>query len=175
MTKAKYFGNARNYKNAMMGIIRHKKLAVRFEDIDYKWLSDLETSMKASSLKTNTIAMYMRHLRGIYNKAINHEIVSANHYPFRRYKIKSEQTDPRSLPLDEIQRFFRYHPDPNHPTYNAWNYGKLIFMLRGINFFDLALLTDDNVRDGRILYKRQKTHKPYSIAILYEVDKILTY
>jgi len=41
----------------------------------------------------------------------------------------------------------------------------LSFYLRGINFRDLALLTNDNLQDNRITYRRAKTNKIYSIKV----------
>jgi len=53
------------------------------------------------------------------------------------------------------------------------NYGKLIFFLRGINFKDLALLTKDNYKNGRIIYRRAKTKKVYSIEVIEPIAEIL--
>ena len=41
----------------------------------------------------------------------------------------------------------------------------LSFYLRGINFRDLALLTIENLQNDRLVYKRAKTNKIYSIKI----------
>ena len=38
-----------------------------------------------------------------------------------------------------------------------------MFYLRGINFWDLCLLTPENITEGRINYTRAKTHKDYSV------------
>ena len=56
---------------------------------------------------------------------------------------------------------------------DPWNYGRLIFLLRGINFTDLALLTRDNIKHGRIIYSRSKTHKMYSVEILPLVQDLI--
>jgi len=49
--------------------------------------------------------------------------------------------------------------------FKVWNVGKLLFLLRGINLRDLLYLTKDNFRAGRIIYKRGKTGKMYSILL----------
>jgi site-specific recombinase XerD len=46
-------------------------------------------------------------------------------------------------------------------------------LLRGINFTDLALLTKKNLKHGRIVYKRAKTHKMYSAKLLPLTEKII--
>ena len=48
-----------------------------------------------------------------------------------------------------------------------------MFMLRGINFVDLAQLKEEDVKRGRIIYIRSKTHKMYSIEALPLVNEIL--
>jgi integrase/recombinase XerD len=63
--------------------------------------------------------------------------------------------------------------DPSHPSYIYWNVGKLIFMLRGINITDLLLLDKSNIRNGRIIYKRAKTGKFYSIKLNADIENVL--
>jgi integrase len=50
------------------------------------------------------------------------------------------------------------------------NYFLLSFYLRGISFTDLAYLTRNNIIDGRIEYKRRKTHKNYSVKLFPEAE-----
>ena len=172
MKKANRFGNARNLESALVGLLKITPLNIPFETMNYKWLIDTETTLKANGLKVNSIGVYYRTLRSIYNSAINHDLVEANSYPFRKYKIKRESTQPRVASITELKSFFKYVPS-NNKFEDAWNYGRLIFLLRGINFTDLALLTQDNIKHNRIIYKRSKTKKLYSIELLKEAKAIL--
>ncbi len=63
--------------------------------------------------------------------------------------------------------------DPSHPSYVYWNVGKLIFMLREINITDLLLLDKSNIRNGRVIYKRAKTGKFYSIKLNASIENVL--
>ena len=47
----------------------------------------------------------MRNLRAIYNQAKNKDIVDTAHYPFRRYKIKSEKVVPHVMTKDKMRCF----------------------------------------------------------------------
>ncbi len=49
----------------------------------------------------------------------------------------------------------------------------LSFYLIGINLIDLAYLTKDNIRAGRLEYKRRKTGKEYSIKLEPEARKLI--
>jgi integrase len=135
----------------------------------------LDSKLRAKGVKPNSIAVYMRTLRALYNKAINFGVADQQEYPFRRYKIKGEQTPPRVASIEELKRFFSFTPSPDSSWHDAWNYGRLIFLLRGINFADLAFLTEENIRHGRLIYKRKKTHKMYSVELLPETLEILDY
>jgi integrase len=51
----------------------------------------------------------------------------------------------------------------------------LIFQLRGINLKDLLMLTNKNIKNNRIVYKRAKTGKLYSIELLPETKQLLEF
>lgn len=169
----KNFGNSRNYKSALGAILNEASLNIQFSKIDYAWLINLESSLKAKGVKTNSVAVYMRTLRALYNKALNMNLVDPQNYPFRRYKIKTEPTTPRVASINELKMFFNYEINTESQLSLAWDIGRLIFLLRGINFADLALLTNENLKHGRIIYKRAKTHKMYSIKLLPLAKSIL--
>lgn len=175
LEQSKKYGNARNYRSAMLGIETVKKLNKPFSAVDYSWLIQLDSQLRSNGLKPNSVAVYMRTLRALYNKAINHGIASADDYPFRRYKIKGESRTPRVACIEDLKQFFAINLHESHPLFDHWNYGRLIFMLRGINFADLALLTKDNIKDDRIAYKRQKTHKIYSVSLVPLAKKLFSY
>jgi hypothetical protein len=46
-------------------------------------------------------------------------------------------------------------------------------MLRGINITDLLLLKKTNIRNGRVIYKRAKTGKLYSIKLTEDMESII--
>ena len=49
----------------------------------------------------------------------------------------------------------------------------LSFYLRGISFTDLAYLKQSNIIDGRIVYRRRKTHKDYSVKLFPVAETII--
>ena len=171
--KAKRYGNVKSLKCAMNGINNRMSLAIAFDKINYSWLATFETTSKSDGMNTNGIAVYFRTLRGILNKAIDYEYMDASLYPFRRFKIRTEATQPRVATIDELRRFFTLTKTSKVQTEQAWHYGQLIFLMRGINFTDLALLTKNNIHGDRIVYNRSKTHKLYSIKILPDTQKLL--
>src|SRR5690606_20253978 len=77
-----------------------EKLA--FDEVDYSFLQAYDTKLLADGMKVNGVSNYMRTLRAIFNKAIREELIPENCYPFRKFKIKNEQTINRSLTIAEI-------------------------------------------------------------------------
>lgn len=175
LKKTNRHGNARAYQHTLKAIEKTKDLNIEFSRLNYKWVNSLDIDMRCRGLKPNGLAVYMRTLRAIYNKAINIGIADQENYPFNKYIIKSEKTAPRVASIDELSNYFKLNVEEDDWMFNHWNFGKLVFLLRGINFVDLALLTQDNIKQNRIVYKRRKTHKLYSIEILPEVERLIHY
>ena len=170
--RASKHSNARHYENILKRLEKRASFNISFQSINFSWLTELETGLREDGLNTNSVSVYFRALRSIYNKAVNQELVDYSFYPFRRFRIKNGSSTPRTLTLDEMRKFFRFEPT-NDKLKQAHDFGKLIFCLRGINFTDLAILTKDNVKNGSLVFHRSKTHKLYSIKILPIVEKIL--
>jgi integrase/recombinase XerD len=167
-------GNANVHITSMSVVSKEINIDVPFKKIGYKELVELEQKLLVRGLTVNSIGVYMRSLRTICNKAINLDFVQLQWYPFRKYKIKKQKTTPRVMPLDELKAYFNLNLEPPHPLYQSWNIGKLIFFLRGINIRDLLLLNQNNVKGDRIIYKRAKTGKMYSIQITNEIQELLS-
>ena len=72
-----------------------------------------------------------------------------------------------------MKNYFATDIPCDHKLYIAWCTGKLIFLLRGINLTDILLLKKNNIHNDRIIYKRSKTGKMYSIKILPQVTELI--
>jgi len=166
-------GGARVYQTTLSVLSQETNLNRPFGQFHYKDLIQLEKKLYQRGLSNNGMSVYMRSFRAICNKAINFDLVDYSWYPFRKYKFKRDKTTPRVLNQEELRRFFRLNLSSDHPFYHSWLLGKLIFMLRGINITDLLLLSSDNLQNGRIIYKRAKTGKVYSVKITDEMKTIL--
>jgi integrase/recombinase XerD len=166
-------GGAKVYKMSLSALSKHMDFNIPFKRFTYRELIQLENRLFKHGVSVNGIGVYFRSLRAIYNKAINMEVASVENYPFRKYKIKKDKTTPRVLSIDEMKAYFGLQLSPNHPEYIYWNLGKLIFMFRGINITDLLQLNSGSLKNKRIIYKRSKTGKLYSIALTPEIEEVL--
>jgi integrase/recombinase XerD len=167
-------GTAKSYITTLSVISKIIDCNCKFSQVSYKDLIIIETTLLKRGVSINGIAVYMRTFRAICNRAILYNVASYDWYPFRKYKIKKEKTTPRTISINEMQLYFNYKTQPADKLYKSWCIGKLIFMLRGINLTDLLLLKKSNVYNDRIIYKRAKTGKMYSVKILPQVQELIS-
>lgn len=172
MMEANRIGNAIVYQTAVNRLIAYCGKDVSFEEVNFKLLDQFSHHLITSGIKQNSVSNYFRSIRAIYNKAIKLKVVERSFYPFYDISIKSEKTAKRAILKDDIYKLKQVHLEKHSTAWRSLNYFLLSFYLRGISFTDLAYLTTNNIIDGRIEYKRRKTHKNYSIKLLPEA-KIL--
>lgn len=166
-------GNAGVYLSSLRGLNRVMNLDMPFKELKHMQLLDAETTLLKNGVKLNTLSVYMRTLRAICNKAILVDLVDQGWYPFFRYKIKKGKSVPRTLNLDQMKRYFELELSEQHPLYRSFCIGKLMFLLRGINFKDLVKLTNENLQGNRIVYERSKTKTLYSIGMEEQIKELL--
>lgn len=140
-----------------------------FETIDKKWLERFEMWMIKSGMKTNAYAIHLRNIRSVFNYAIDNEYTTL--YPFRKFKIKKEETRKRSISVEQLQILKDYPCEEYQVRYR--DIFMLMFYLIGINAADLFLAKPDSIENGRLEYKRAKTGKLYSIKIEPEAMEII--
>uniref|UniRef100_UPI0040275468 phage integrase SAM-like domain-containing protein n=1 Tax=Alistipes onderdonkii TaxID=328813 RepID=UPI0040275468 len=152
----------------------------RFEDITIEWLKKFEHFLRTKHLDehgkpiigvkeiaTNTIAISMRNIRAVVNAAIDDELTTL--YPFRKFKIKHEETAKRSLTVEELRTLRDYPCEPHQEKYR--DIFMLMVYLIGINSVDLFSLKE--IRNGRIEYRRSKTGHIFSIKVEPEAQAII--
>lgn len=155
------------------GIALKKVLAfggnnLRMEDIDLKWLKQFEVYLSKTQ-SINGRSIYLRSLRAICNYA--HDTGVIDTYPFDNFKIKSEPTKKRSVPVELLRKFKDYPTTELFSMYR--DYFFLMFYLIGINIKDLLLAKKSQVDSGRLEYIRAKTGKKYSIKIEPEAQELI--
>ncbi len=169
-------GNANVYrdtKNSISNFYKRKKLS--FNQVDYSFLKKYEEHLRTRGILNNSISVYMRTLRALFNKAIKENQCSIEVYPFKKYSISKLKNAPtrKALSKEEIQKIIDYTPNPNTKQERSKNIFLFSFYTRGMNFNDIAKLEWSNVSDGRIEYIRSKNGKRFSIKILPPIQKIL--
>ena len=130
-----------------------------FEEITKDYLTAFNAFLGG---KPNARAIHMRNIRAVFNDAIDNGITSW--YPFRTFKIRTEQTQKKALSVETLRQIIRL--DNSTADYFA-----LMVYLVGINISDLCTLT--TITDGRIEYRRNKTGRLYSVKVEPEAFEII--
>lgn len=138
-----------------------------FSDIDFNWLNGFDAIIAEQGLQINARSIHLRNIRAVFNYAIDAGIIELNSYPFRKYKIRKQETPKRSLTEEQIKLIRDYEG----PYKEYADYFMLSFYLIGINIKDLLHLKA--IKDGRIEYYRYKTGRFYSIEVLEPAMEII--
>jgi len=167
-------GNAAVYKNVLAKFKEFRKdIDVKFEELNYKMLKDFETYLISEGCKVNTVSIYMRTLRSIYNKAINEGAAKKELYPFDKFKIKSEKTTKRAIVKGSISSLKKLDLSTLPDLDKARDYFLFSFYTRGMSFIDMAFLKVSNITDDRLTYSRNKTNQKFSIRITPQISGII--
>lgn len=142
---------------------------LRFADISVGWLRDFEQWLGATCC-VNTRGIHLRNIRAVMNAAIDEGVVPADLYPFRRFKIKKEETMKRSLSVGDLRRLRDYPCEGWQRKYV--DVFMLSFYLAGINLVDLMGLPPLGA-DGVIRYRRSKTGVLCQLSVPPEAQAII--
>ncbi|MDL2208243.1 site-specific integrase [Parabacteroides sp. OttesenSCG-928-O15] len=169
---------AQMYESTLTSLLAYNgHLDILFSEIDVPWLKKYEAWQHKQSFALNTIGTRFRHLRVVYNLAIEENIVKPDYYPFKKYKVSklNEQTAKRSITKEEIISVLNYQGKSFYECL-AIDVFTFAYLTAGINFADIARLTTDNVIDDRLVYKRKKTQKLIKIPLQQRaIDLIAKY
>lgn len=150
-------------------------LDIPFNDIDVTWLKKYEIWMLKQGLAVNTIGTRIRHLRAVFNMAIEHHVIDKECYPFHAYKLSKvcQSTPKRALTKADILRVIEYkgNTDMERLAIALFSFS---YFTAGINFIDMAMLKHENIIDGRLYYTRAKTKKQIVIPLQEKAMEIIS-
>lgn len=177
-------GYSKAYYSTLKAIMKfHGNESLKLRDIDNKFLTDFEAHIRGGGAKKNTVYMYMRTLRTLFNSAIKYGYIKEEHYPFfsrtnpNGYSLRGLKEKTLARPITKEQMFMiRDLELPEGFTiYHDRNMLMFSYYCRGMNFRDMALLRWTNIQGGRLRYTRAKTGGKLDIELLEPTKKILRY
>lgn len=155
-----------SYRTAVKWVEKFKHGA-KISDIDESFVSDLINYIKNSHFKgngkemsENSIRIYLRALKAIYQSAITTHIVSRQN-PFCNINgqpLTSIQRQKGGMTDDEIDKFREYVPQTPSEIMGK-DFYKLSFLLFGMNIGDILSLKNKNIDNNVISFRRRKTRK----------------
>ncbi len=176
-------GNARALNDAKSALKRYNKsTGLMFQDIDtiyltkYKnWLQS-QKNKQGEYISDRTISIYLRGLRAVYYRAINDELISEELNPFGKRKFSLNKglnlnTRKRAISKNDMLKIYNY----KGVYLEARHLFIFSYLCAGMNFIDMSYLKWNNLKNGRIEYRRLKTRKEHSIKITEPIQEILNY
>ena len=141
--------------------------------IDATLVKRYESYLLRNNLSLNSVSCYMRVLRSVYNKAVE-EGLSPQKLPFRQVYTGIAKTTKRAINEQVIRQLTELDLS-SHP---ALSLSRDLFMFsfytRGMPFVDMAGLTQDNLQENYLTYKRSKTGVKIIIKVEPCISLILT-
>ncbi|SFF61969.1 Site-specific recombinase XerD [Salegentibacter agarivorans] len=171
-------GNARIHNEAFLALKKFNlSTRLEFEDITVTYLSKFETHLRSQGGNDGGISLRMRTIRAVFNKAIARDIIPANIYPFKNYKISKLKSKPakRALDFTEIMRIVKMDISKHPHLLHSHKYFVFSFYTRGMNFADQINLKWSQINGDKIFYTRSKSKGNFNITILPPVRDILNY
>lgn len=129
-----------------------------FEQITPGWLQGYEDYMKLKGRTSNTIGIYLRCLKAIFNKAIEEKEVSSEVYPFgkKKFRIPATVNNKRALTSEQVTELFKAEPQ-NPEQQKAKDFWFLSLYCSGANITDIVHWQWKNKIGKKIEYYRAKT------------------
>lgn len=162
------FGTALTYETSLKSLKAYLKdktgkeqNQLFFQEVTVKFLENYEDWMaikKGRSL--NTVGIYLRVLRTIFNHAIEEKIIDKEIYPFgvRRYELPASSGTKKAFDFDQLQTLFQAVPKIPEQE-KAKDFWFFSFVCNGMNVKDIIFLKWKNIKDDQIEFVREKTKR----------------
>lgn len=107
-------------------------------------------------ISPNTMGMYMRGLKALFNFAIEQGIITE--IPLKGIKITHAERRKTALKAEDWDNFKKYVPKSD-TTQFAYDFIILSFAMCGANLADILALQNGSISDGNIYFTRTKTER----------------
>jgi len=143
---------AESYQVMLTHLKRHtSRESLLFKEITVDFLQGFEHYLFLQGCKVNTRRIYLNNIRAIFNHAIDSDVIKQDLFPFRKFKIKQEQTQKRSLGILPIRELMTgsYLPAQHEEPGAAYSFFRSqssyleslqIMNIRQLNLFNRIIL-----------------------------------
>ena len=174
LQKQSRFCTATNYTSALKAFSRFRKgKDIPIDEITVNTIVDFQRSMSGYGLSRNTVSLYTRCLRAVYNYAADEGILKEDRHPFRKAFTGCETTRKRAVKESVVKLLV----DADFSVYPALSFCRDLFLfsvfMQGMAFIDVAKLTTANISGNLLTYRRSKTNREIEIEIPEEAWTII--
>ena len=148
---------ADTYRNALGSFERflNDQADIPLEAMDSNLMIAYESWLKGTGICPNTSSYYMRNLRAIYNRAVEQGFVTQQN-PFKHVYTGIDKTKKRAVSLDVIREIRDLKLTKKSLVF-ARDIFLFSFYTRGMSFVDMAFLKKQDLQNGILAYRRNKT------------------
>ncbi len=172
--KSKY-KTIKSYETSVNWVKRYRRnvtlssITPDFVDNLISFIEQTHLKEHGTAISQNTLNIYLRQLRAIYNFAINKGYTNKQN-PFAIKNLGSIKRQKAALSTEELKRFIEYTPKDKKEEI-----GKDFFILSlhcsGANLGDILLLKNSNIENDTVTFIRRKTQKT-NIEIQFKLTDV---
>lgn len=170
-------GTIKSYKTTQAVLIRFKtsrKRGFDFDDIDLNFYDDYYRFLtKGLGYSANTVGKHIKNLKVFMREASERRLTNNTEFLKKRFKVPKEEIDNIYLSEEEILRLHHLDLRENQNL----RFARDLFIVgcyTGLRFSDFSQLKKENIRDGKISVRTQKTGELVSIPVHPIVEEIMS-
>jgi integrase/recombinase XerD len=159
---------------------------IRFPEVTVEWLNGYEVYCLEQGNTINTVGIYLRSLRHIFNiargtakgRAKKVRMIPAELYPFDDYQVKTEERFKIPLSDAELARLKAFESEEEELV-EARDFWILSYYCNGMNPADILKIRFNDIQDEFLMYNRKKTRRtkkkfrPIVIPLDHEIVEII--
>lgn len=133
-------------------------LALKPDHITKNFLCDYERAMIQAGRSQNTVGIYLRGIKAVFNFSVKRGLLDDSLNPFRpgEYRVPAVRGHKRALNKKTMNDFRNALPQTPEQE-KAKDFFLFSYLTGGMNIKDIATLRPGNIIDGYIVYFRAKT------------------
>ena len=159
-------GTVRAYESALRRLTAFAgNEVILFTDITPGLLKNYERYLFAQGCKRNTVSLYMRMLRSVYNQAACRGLTHTPGGLFDEVFTGTDSSEKRAVNPSVIRRLRELDLRGNTTLETTRDLFLLSFYLRGIPFVDLIRLRKSDLSHNALRYRRSKTGRLLTVAV----------
>lgn len=160
-----YKAHKTSYNHLLEFLKTRRQKALSFDDLNTTFVRDFETFLIGKGLSTNTCIKYLKTIKNVFKKGIEHDVFISNKNPFSTINKSKAPVNIKPLTKLEIETIFKDDIDKKDKLYNVRNYFLFQIFSQGMRVSDLFTLRWGNLTTGTIVFYQFKTKKPHRIPL----------
>lgn len=157
---------AGNYLCALKHFVQFRQEEdIAVEELTSGTMKDFQTHLIGEGLKMNTISLYNRILKAVYNYALDEEILQEDKRPFRKVFTGTEKTRKRTLGKEALKKIVKADLRGGASLELARDLFLFSIYMQGMAFVDIARLRKSQIKNKCLVYRRSKTNRCLKIVI----------